>query len=143
MIKRTITVTVPENIYMQLENEARSRASSVDALVMQTLTRDFPFPAESDLPAPVQAELDAMEHLSDEALWAIARSTANEDKIALYDLLIDRQNDGSLTTQGGTLLGRLRDEADGLMVRKSHAYVILRRRGYRLPTLDELRSQTP
>jgi hypothetical protein len=28
-----------------------------------------------------------MEHLSDEALWVIARSTANADKIALYDLI--------------------------------------------------------
>ena len=143
MIMRTITVTVPENVYIQLENEARNRASSIDAVVMQTLMRDFPLPAETDLPPSVQAELDAMEHLSDEAIWAIARSTANEDKIALYDLLIDRQNDGSLTIEGSKLLAQLRDEADGLMVRKSHAYVILRRRGYTLPTLDELRSQVP
>ncbi len=84
-----------------------------------------------------------MEHLSDEALWAIARSTANDDKIALYDLLIERQNSGSLTVEGHGLLTQLREEADALMVRKAHAYAILQSRGYTLPTLDQLHAQTP
>ncbi len=53
-----------------------------------------------------------MEHLSDEALWAIARSTANDDKIALYDVLIERQNAHTLTLEGKHLLTQLRDEAD-------------------------------
>lgn len=97
---------------------------------------------EPDLPPAVQAELQAMEHLSNEALWAIARSTANDDKIALYDLLIERRNAGTLTTEGRRLLTELRDEADALMHRKAHAYSLLQSHGYTLPTLDELRAQT-
>jgi hypothetical protein len=87
--------------------------------------------------------LNALERLSDEALWAIARSTANDDKIALYDVLIERQNAHTLTTEGRHLLTQLRDEADALMLRKAHAYVLLQRRGYTLPSLDELHAQTP
>ncbi len=143
MTVRTITVTVPEDVYTQLETQARSSARSVDDLVAQTLARGLPPAAEPDLPLAVQAELNAMEQLSDEALWAIARSTANDDKIALYDLLIARQNDGSLTAEGRRVLTQLREESDALMVRKAHAYAILRHRGYTLPTLDELHAQTP
>ena len=84
-----------------------------------------------------------MDNLSDEALWAIARSRANDDKIALYDLLIARQNAGSLTTEGRRVLTQLREETDALMVRKAHAYVLLQSRGYTLPALDELYAQTP
>ena len=86
-----------------------------------------------------------MIHLSDAALWAIAASTANEDKQALYDVLIERQDAGSLTPEGRHALAQLRDDADAdaLMVRKAHAYALLHGRGYTLPSLDELRTQTP
>ena len=143
MTVRTITVTVPEDVYAQLEAQARTTARSVDDLVTQTLAAQVLPPApEADLPPSVQAELQAMAQLSDDALWAIAGSTANEDKRALYDLLIERQNAGSLTTEGRHLLAQLREEADALMVRKAQAFVLLHSRGYSLPTLDELRTQT-
>ena len=38
-------------------------------------------------------------------------------------------------------LDTLRDEADALMLRKAQAYALLKSRGYKLPTLDELRAQ--
>ncbi|HEY3227586.1 MAG TPA: hypothetical protein VGJ87_00110 [Roseiflexaceae bacterium] len=142
-MSRSITVTLPEDLYDQLEAQARTAARSVDEMVAQTLARSLPPSPEPDLPPAIQVELHAMEHLSDEALWAIARSTANDDKIALYDLLIDRQNAGTLTVEGRRLLTELRDEADALMLRKAHAYALLQSRGYTLPTLDELHAQIP
>jgi ATP-dependent DNA ligase len=126
---RTITVDVPEDIYSQLEKHVRRSARSVNDLVVQTLSRGIPPAVESDLPPSVQAELSAMVHLSDEALWTIAGSSMNDDKLALYDLLIDRQDAGSLTTEGRNVLSQLREEADALMLRKAHAYAILQSRG--------------
>lgn len=143
MTVRTITVTVSDDVYTQLEAQARSSERSVDDLIAQTLTRGLAPAAELDLPPSVQAELNAMEHLSDEALWAIARSRANDNNVALYDLLIARQNAGSLTLEGQGMLTQLREEADALMVRKAHAYALLQSRGHTLPTLDELHAQTP
>jgi hypothetical protein len=142
-MSRSITVTLPENVYDQFEARARRSARSVNEMVTQTLVRSLPPSPEPDLPLPVQAELQAMEHLSDEALWVIARSTANEDKVALYDRLIERQDAGALTTEGRRLLAELRDEADALLLRKAHAYAVLHSRGYTLPTLDELHTQKP
>jgi hypothetical protein len=83
-----------------------------------------------------------MEQLSDEALWTMAYSTANDDKIALY-VLIERQNTGTLTAEGRRLLTQLRNEADALMLRKAHAYALLQSRGYTLPSLDDLHTQIP
>jgi hypothetical protein len=142
MTTHTITVTVPEDVYAQLEAQARTTARSVDDLVTQTLVRALPPQVEGDLPPSVQVELQAMAHLSDEALWAIAGSTANDDKQALYDLLIERQNTGSLTTEGRRMLAQLREDTDALMVRKGHAYALLHSRGYTLPQLDEWRAET-
>jgi hypothetical protein len=95
---------------------------------------------EDDLPASLQAELKAMEQLSDDALWSIAKSTLNPDKIALYDTLLERLHEQTLTPEGRAWLTRLREEADALMLRKAHAYVLLKSRGHQLPSLDELRA---
>ncbi len=139
----TITLTLPEHLYKQLAARAQTAARSVEDVVAQTLAQNLPPPPELDLSPQVQAELKAMEHLSDEALWAIARSAANDDKIALYDLLIERQNAHTLTPEGRRLLAQIRDEADALSLRKAHAYALLHSRGHILPTLDELHAQTP
>jgi hypothetical protein len=139
----TIILTLPEHLYEQLAARAQTAARSVEDVATQTLAQSLPPSAEPNLPPQVQAELKAMEHLSDEALWAIARSTANDDKIALYDLLIERQNAHMLTAEGRHLLAQLRDEADALSLRKAHAYRLLHSRGHTLPTLDELHTQTP
>jgi plasmid stability protein len=140
---RTITVTLPEDVYTQLEARAQTATRSVEDVVRETLVRSLPPAPEPDLSPAIQAELNAMEQLSDEALWAIAHSTANDDKIALYDVLIERQQTHTLTAEGRHLLTQLRDEADALMLRKAHAYVLLQSRGYALPSLDELHAQTP
>jgi len=79
-----------------------------------------------------------MEHLSDDALWAIARSMMNSDSLALYDLLRDRKEEGSLTLEGQQWLAGLTQDADALALRKAHAYALLKSRGQQLPTLAEL-----
>ncbi|HEY52596.1 MAG TPA: hypothetical protein G4N94_03985 [Caldilineae bacterium] len=96
-------------------------------------------PVETDLPDDVQAELNAMAALSDDALWQIAQGTMNRDKEALYDLLLERFHAGGLTPEGREWLDDLREEADAMMLRKAHAYALLQSRGHELPALDDLR----
>ncbi|WP_141509061.1 hypothetical protein [Candidatus Chloroploca asiatica] len=106
--------------------------------VIRTLARSLPPAPEPDLPQAVQDELAAMAHRSDEALWAIARSTMNRDALALSDVPRDRKEQGSLTPEGQPWLARLTQDADALAVRKAHAYALLKRRGHQVPTLAEL-----
>lgn len=139
MTVRTMTLNLPEQLYVHLVDQARAAARSVDDLIVEALTRATPTPVEDDLPSTLRVELKAMEVLSDEALWVIAQSQMNEDKVALYDLLLERKQTGELTPAGQELLDDLRNQADFLMVRKAHAYALLKSRGHRLPSLNELR----
>jgi len=143
MSVRIVTLKLPEHLYERLETQAQTATSSVDEIVVQALARSLPPLVEKDLPSALQAELEAMEHLSDEALWRIAESMMNRDKVALYDVLLERHQSGNLTSEGQEWLTRLREEAEALMLRKAHAYALLQSRGHQLPTLEELHARTP
>lgn len=138
MIERTITVTIPERLFLQLEAAARSSAHSLDAVVIQSLERSIPAHLSALLPGELQAELQVMEQLSDAALWAIASSTLAADQIASMDQLILLKQAGTITPSQQTVLTAQLDAADALMVRKAHAFVLLKIRGHHLPPLDEL-----
>jgi len=142
MSVRTVTLELPEHLYNQLETQAQAATRSVDEIVVQTLARSLPPPVEKDIPPTLQAELEAMERLSDEALWQIAQGTMNRDKVALYDVLLERHRADNLTPEGREWLTRLRKESDALMLRKAHAYTLLSSRGHELPSLQELHAQT-
>ncbi len=133
-----VTLALPEDIYEQLEVQAQVSDRSVDEVVVQTLVRSLPPQVEEDLSPAIQAELKAMTHLSDEALWQIAQACMNHDKVALYDVLLERHLGATLTPEGQEWLTRLREEADVLMLRKAHAYALLQSRGHQLPSLEEL-----
>jgi hypothetical protein len=136
----SLTVTLTDHLYRQLQRQAQvvnRPLSEVAATALESLV----VPVEDDLPPGLQAELSAMAYLSDDALWQIASSVMNNDKIALYDVLLERSRSGMLTSEGQAWLDTLRDEADALMLRKAQAYALLKSRGHKLPTLDELRAQ--
>lgn len=140
MSAREITLTLPEALYEQLAARAQTDARGLDEVITQALTQQFATIPEPDLPAELQAELRAMAALSDDVLWSIARSQANPDKIALYDVLTERHFEGSLTPEGQHLLRQLREELEAVTLRKAQAFALLRGRGVVLPTLDELHS---
>lgn len=137
------TLTVPETLYTRLSAQAQAADRSVDELVMQNLLRTLPPEVEGELPPQLQVELDAMAYLSDDGLWQLAQSIMNPDKVALYDLLLERHLANELTAEGHEMLSQLREEVDALTVRKAHAYLLLQSRGHRLPTLTELHPYAP
>lgn len=138
MTVRTITITIPELLYLQLEAAARSSAQPMDVVVAQSLERSIPPYLEGLLPHALRVELDAMEQLSDDALRAIAYSVAPQERIVQMDELIVLKQDGAITLSQQERLTALRGEAEALMVRKAHAFVLLKSRGHTLPTLDQL-----
>jgi len=138
MTVRTITITIPETLYQQLEAAAHSSAQSLDAVVAQSLERTIPPHLAALLPSALQAELDAMEHLSDEVLRAIAMSVELPERSNRIDELVKRQQDGTMTAEEETQLTALQAESEALMVRKAHAFVLLKSRGHTLPPIDQL-----
>lgn len=138
MTARTVTVTLSEELYARLESQAQHVARPVGEVVAQTLARGLLAVEDPELPPAAHAALSAMESLADTTLWEIAGSTASSDTVAVYDLLSDRLDDGTITIEGRQLLQNLRDEFDLLTLRKAHAYALLKRRGHTLPSLEEL-----
>jgi len=131
-------LTLPEYVFDQLTAQAKVAGQRVDEIAIQMLSRSVPPALEEEIPAALRVELEAMSFLSDDALYQIAQSTMNTDKVALYDVLLDRNQDGTLTAEGRELLQGLREESDALMLRKAHAYSVLSSRGHRIPELDDL-----
>ena len=136
----SLTVTLPDHLFRQLQRQAQVVNRPLNEVAVTTLER-LVVPVEDDLPPALQTELTAMAYLSDDALWQIAGSVMNKDKIALYDLLLERRQSGTLTPEGQAWLDTLRNEADALILLKAQAYALLKSRGHKLPTLDELRAQ--
>ncbi|MEM7111015.1 MAG: hypothetical protein AAF614_01185 [Chloroflexota bacterium] len=136
------SVKIPDSLYHRLRQQAKEAKMSVDVWVEQTLSRHLPPPVEEDLPDTLQDELEAMANLSDAVLWQIAESQMNADKVALYDLMLERFHADELTSEGQQLLNDLRDEAQALTLRKAHAYALLQSRGHVLPTLEELQNRS-
>jgi hypothetical protein len=138
MTARTITVTIPELLYVQLQAAARSTAQTLDVVIAQSLERTIPAQLLALLPTNLQAELHAMEQLSDAALQAIALSTAPSGRAQQLEALSDLKRDGAISPEQLSLFQSLRDETEALMVRKAHAFVLLKSRGHTLPPPDKL-----
>jgi hypothetical protein len=138
-----VTVNLPEDIYRRLEERARSVAQPVTSVVVQTLAQSLTPSNDERLPPALRDELTAMEHLSDDALWTIARRVASPDTLALYDVLIERKQEGALTPEGQQWLVQVEHATDTLMVCKAHAWMLLKQRGHTLPSRDQLHPTIP
>jgi hypothetical protein len=71
-------------------------------------------------------------------LWRVARKTFPKKKLERYDRLLARNSEGTITPKVRADLRALRLETEKLMVRKAHAYALLKWRGYALPALDRI-----
>jgi hypothetical protein len=77
MMSDQIILTIPYEISRRAREIAETTALPVEQVLIEHLkTLAAPLPA---LPPEEQAELDALHHLSDDALWTIAREQMPQD----------------------------------------------------------------
>lgn len=118
-----ITVNIPDDISEQVRQIADENQQSLEDILIEhlrTLT----------LPEDIQSELDALKHLSDDALWTIAQEQMPQKVQRRADELMTRNNQGSITEEELIELEKLAERADSLMLRKAEAASILQKRGY-------------
>ena len=84
----------------------------------------------------------ALESLDDASLWEVAQSALGPEPQEELSLLLERNSLGTMTASEKVRLSELQHHGDRVMLRKAYAYVLLKRRGHRLPTLAELEKQT-
>jgi hypothetical protein len=91
-----------------------------------------------EIPAEYQADVYPLLQMDETALQREVRRLFPTEQWAEYDALLEKKKREELTGKEQVRLGALRREADVLMLRKGYAAVLLKRRGYHVPTVDEL-----
>ncbi len=123
-----ITLTLPDDLSARARKIAETTSRPLEQVLIDHLkTLATPLPK---LPENVQAELDALYHLSDDALWTIAREQLPESIQTEAHHLMGKNNIGTITDAERDVLQGLVERADRLMLRKAEASAILRSRGF-------------
>lgn len=123
-----ITITIPDNLRQELEQVAEAKSKSLETVVLERL--------QASLPEDIQNELDALQYLSDDALWTIAREQMPQESQVRADELMTRNNFGTITPEESIELAQYVVRGDRLMLRKSEAAVLLKKRGYAFTQAD-------
>jgi hypothetical protein len=129
MPAQTVTLTLPEPLYERAKETAHAVDRSLEQVLTQSIALSLPA-LETDLSPDVRSELAGLPLLSDDDLWAIARSIMDESKQIHLEDLAGAQKHRSLTPAEQSDLTSLMDEAERTMLRKSEAYRLLARRGH-------------
>lgn len=137
MALRTITMQLPEDIYVRLQQTAQATKQSFDAILLRALQVGSP-PSWTSAPAEFQIDLAALDRLDAAALWRIARARTTSAEMDRYQTLLDKNANGTLSTQEQAELAQLRIEFDRQMLRKVHAAALLQWRGHQIPPADKL-----
>ena len=131
MTWQTVTLELPETLYRFARQMAEATQTPLEVVLRDSIAHTLP---PLDDVAPGEAtELARLASLDDSALWREARAMMDATKRAEMDKLLDRQGAGELTSTEHTRLQDLLDTYGQLMVHKAHAYLLLARRGYRVP----------
>jgi hypothetical protein len=141
MHSQQITIELPELILRQLARLAEATHQSVEALVSQSVLSNLP-PATDTAPPELQGEFLAMQMLGVEGLRVIAQLQVEPMQYERHVALLQKNEDGLLMPEERQELAMLRESADQLMLRKAYAWSLLRWRGQRVPSLEELRLQS-
>lgn len=128
-----ITLSIPVGLYDRARRTAEQTEQPIEAVLISTLEAAFP---DEPLPPDEQEELDALAHLSDDALWTIAREQMPADLQARMGELMDRNTQGRLTDREREELEAQVERGDRLTLRKAEAAALLTQRGYKVTPKD-------
>lgn len=134
---RTITIELPETLYLRLQQTARATRQSLEATMLRALQVGSP-PSWETAPAEFQTDLAALDRLDDAALWRIARTRAVPDQMDRYQALLDENANRTLSTEARQELAQLRTDLDRQMLLRVHAAALLQWRGHQIPPADKL-----
>ena len=117
-------LNIPDDMIAAAREIAEAIAQPVENVLLNRLKTVLPA-----LPPDEEAELEALHHLSDDALWTIARERMMDSLQEQMQDLMDKNSLGTITPEEHAELEQLVDRVQRLMLRKSEASAILTRRG--------------
>jgi hypothetical protein len=128
-----LLVNVPDDVYHRLQQMAQASAQSIEAVLVNQLTTSLPL---DELSPDEASELAALRHLSDDALWTIAREQMPEAVQSRLSDLMTRNTRGKLSSSEREELEALAQRSDRLMLRKAEAGALLTQRGHTFTQKD-------
>ena len=131
-----ITLRLPEDLYQQLRHKAELSKQALSEIALQSLRAGMP-PTLDHVPTRFHADLEELDQMIGEMLWQIAQADLTDEKAALYESLLEKNQNDTLNQAERETLATLREESDLLMLRRAYAYTLLKWRGHRIPTLSE------
>ncbi len=129
---RTVTLQLPEDLYLRLQQAAQATKQSLNEIFLRVVQIGSP-PGWEDVPAEFQADLATLDRLDDTALWRIAHRKQPDAEMRAYQELLDKNATGTISETETRELQALRTECDRFMLRKAHAVALLRWRGRQIP----------
>ncbi len=124
-------LSIPDDVVAAAREIAEATAQPVEDVLLNRLKTVLP-----SLPPDEEAELEALHHLSDDALWTIARERMTVSLQEQMQALMDKNSLGTITPAEYAELEQLVDRGQRLMLRKSESAAILTRRGYQIGSQD-------
>jgi predicted transcriptional regulator len=139
-MSHAVTITLPDRLFEPIQRIAQATHQPLEMVLLTALQASLP-PLEG-LPAELVQELAGLEGLDDEALRKVMLEQVPEDAQEEIEELLGLNQAGTLSDVDGERMAVLQRLADGVMLRKARAAVLLRFRGRRVPTAAEMRGET-
>lgn len=133
---QTVTLELPEFLYQNAQRLARASRKTLESFLEASIAQSLP-PLD-DVSPEEAAELAQLAQLDDASLWREARRTLSSAQQQNLGDLLYGQSAGALTSAEQTKLEHLMQLYGQLTVRKAHAWMLLARRGYRVPMQDDI-----
>jgi hypothetical protein len=131
MTTQTITLELPESLYRSARHIAEVTKRPIEEIVQESLTHTLP-PLDDVDSGDVEI-LAQMSTMGDSVLWEEANKILSSEEQSELHSLLDRQSASELTSDESVRLKLLMDEYGRFLVHKSHAFLLLARRGYKVP----------
>ena len=127
---QAVTIELPSHTVQRLEQSAQQQRQTVAQLVRDLVLQvTTPLPA---LPPDLERELQAFELLSDETLWALARTVLTQRQLTRLAWLNEEAGARQLTEDEELERTALLDEYGRVLVRRATAAGLLKKRGHDL-----------
>ncbi len=136
-MSQTIAISLPDTLYRQLKRAAELFRQPTETIIASSLAHSLP-PLLEEIPFQYQPNVFPLLQMNDAGLEQEMRRAFSQERWREYEVLLEKKKTGSLTSEDEQRLDTLRREADVLTFRRGYAAVLLKRRGYRLPTFREL-----
>jgi hypothetical protein len=140
MTTSTVSIEIPSHLFQRLKQKAEALHRPVEDFVIQTLAvESLPW---ADLPPTLAAELEAMQHFTDDALWAATKASFSRAQRFRLEQINSAAGERVLSDPERTEQTALLEEWKRAVARRARAFSILRLRGFGVPSLDELQAET-